>query len=338
MRETIKQVAFQALEWSGLNALARARQRDNLLVLAYHSVLEDGSESEPDNYYSVGTGEFAEHLEFLCQHYRPVRASDVEAWASGDHDLPQRAVLVTFDDGLRNNLTHAAPVLKSYGVPAILFLATVYLGGSRILWPCELYELAMRWPNAVMPDPSGGADIKLDGTRKARSRELVSMAKRLPASTVEAWLARLRAETPLPDELSNRGVYAFLTWEEAAQLPGYGFEIGSHTVNHWIVTRCTREELQWELVESKREIERRLGVPCTSFCYPNGGASDWSRETAEAVKAAGYRAAYAVPDRIQSRAALHAYAIDRMTVAGGVSQLAFRARVSGTINTIRALL
>ncbi len=339
MRKAIKKTVFYCAQWSGLNALARGLQRDSLVVLNYHGVLDEGDFHGADkNVYcnTVTTEEFAGHLEFLTRHYRPIRASDVETWVAGERDLPPRAVLLTFDDGLRNNLTHAAPLLKRYGVPAILFLTTGYLGTSRLLWPQELYELAMRWPRAEIPRPDTAEDFRLHGDRKLRSSELVALAKTLPAAMVESWLQQLREETPLPASLACDGIYSFLTWEEAGRLPSYGFELGSHTVNHWIVTRCTPEALRRELEKSKNEIEQRLGQVCTSFCYPNGGASDWSAETAEAVRAAGYRAAYILPDRIQRRSRVNPYAIDRLTVPGGVAQVAFRARVSGTIESMRA--
>jgi peptidoglycan/xylan/chitin deacetylase (PgdA/CDA1 family) len=340
MRTAIKQVLFHGARWSGLNAFSRRLRRDSLVVLNYHGVLDEAYLRGADANIAcntVGSGEFAAHLEFLTRRYRPVRASDVEAWLAGQRELPPNAVLLTFDDGLRNNLTHAAPLLKRYGVPAILFLTTAYLGGQRLLWPQELYELAMRWPRQEIPRPDAVVGFRLDGDRRLRARRLVALAKTLPAATVEEWLQQLRADAPLPASLASSGFYAFLTWEEAGRLPGFGFELGSHTVNHWIVTRCTPEELRRELGESKSEIERRLGSACTSFCYPNGAAQDWSAETAVAVKAAGYRAAYALPDRIQRRSPVNAYAIDRLTVAGGVSQAAFEARVSGVVEAMRAI-
>ncbi len=337
MRSAIKQTVFQTLQWSGLNALSRWSNRNSLTVLNYHGVVEGDLHDRDRNIYcnTVDTEEFAGHLEFLVRHYNPVKASDVEAWIGGERDLPPRAVLITFDDGHRNNLTYAGPILAKYGVPAIVFLATAYMGSSRLLWPEELYQVALRWARVKIPFPDARGEFTLDGNRKERARQVTDAAKKLPVEVLEPWLNALRAEVTLPPELACSDVYAFLAWEEVRQLSRYGFEIGSHTVNHWIVTRCTPESLRQELEESKAEIERQLGSRCLSFCYPNGGAADWSPSAAEAVRAAGYRLAYTLPDRIQPRTAINAYAISRLTVPGGVSQEAFRARVSGTIGLFR---
>ena len=338
MRNAFKQTLFRGLAWSGANALARHARRDCLAVLNYHGVLDDTSGVDVNIYCNtVSTAEFAAHLEFITRFYHPVRASEVERWAAGLAELPPRAVLLTFDDGLRNNLTHAAPLLKQYGVPAIVFLATAYIGGRRILWPQELYELALRWPNDALPRPGGGA-FPLSGDRRLRARDVVSAAKAFPADSIEPWIASLRAQAPLPADLHSRGVYAFLNWEEARQLPDFGMEIGSHTVNHPILTRCDAASVRRELAESKREIETRLRLPCGSFCYPNGGPADWSDEIAAAVKDAGYKAAFTLSDRLQRRGPVNAYAIDRLMVPGGASQPAFQARLSGNITALRRFL
>jgi len=339
MKALVKTAALKAIDTFGLNAWARGRHRDSLVVLNYHGVLDGDFRHADRNIYcnTVGTEEFSLHLEFLSRCYQPVRAVDVEAWLHGERDLPARSVLLTFDDGLRNNLTHAAPILRRYGVPAIIFLSTAYMGSARLLWPQELYELAMRWPEPAIPGPEAPS-IPLGSERSASARELVALAKTLPVSTVESWMQALRAKSPLPPELPSDPVYAFLSWDEAAELTRFGFEIGSHTVNHWILTRCTPELLRTELEDSRREIERWLGTSCTSFCYPNGTAADWSSESAAAVKQAGYRAAYALSDRIQRRTGVNAFAIDRLMVPGSVSQAAYRTRVSGMIEALRSLL
>lgn len=337
MRGALKQALFRTLEVTGLNALSRWSNRESLVVLNYHGVMPGDLAARDQNVYcnTVGTEEFAGHLEFLTRHFNIVKAADVEAWIAGQRDLPERAALLTFDDGRRNNLTYAAPILQRYNAPAILFLATSHIGANRLLWTEEIYEILLRWPEGRdFPIPNS-TPVRLGANRKAAGREVVAKGKQLPSTTIESWLAELRAVVTLPPEIANDDVYAFLTWDEVRQLPTYGFELGSHTVSHWITTRCAPDALRWELETSKAEIEKQLNKPCLSFCYPNGTAADWSNEVAAAVKSAGYRVAYTLPDRIQPRTPLNPYAIERLCVPGSVPQQAFRARVSGTISLLR---
>ncbi len=77
----------------------------------------------------------------------------------------------------------------------------------------------------------------------------------------------------------------YMTWEQVAELPSQGFEIGSHTVSHADLRFLSGARLTREVAESRRELEQRTGVPVEFFCYPAGKYND---QTPDAVKAAGY--------------------------------------------------
>ena len=70
--------------------------------------------------------------------------------------------------------------------------------------------------------------------------------------------------------------------------------IGSHTVSHPLLTQCDRDQLEFELTESRRFLEEVTGQSVSLFAYPAG---DYNRGVAEAVKAAGYLAAFAEDTR-----------------------------------------
>lgn len=79
-----------------------------------------------------------------------------------------------------------------------------------------------------------------------------------------------------------------LTWPQAEMLIDRGWEVGSHTVTHPLLTRTSDDELRMELLDSRAEIEKRLGA-CTSIAYPYGLADE--RVAWEASRA-GYGVAY----------------------------------------------
>lgn len=76
-----------------------------------------------------------------------------------------------------------------------------------------------------------------------------------------------------------------MTWAEVAELPGLGFEIGSHSVTHPDLRFLSGARLTRELVEARRELQERTGARVDFFCYPAGKFND---QTPEAIKAAGY--------------------------------------------------
>ncbi|SOD50657.1 biofilm PGA synthesis lipoprotein PgaB [Pseudoxanthomonas wuyuanensis] len=101
---------------------------DTLLVLSYHDIRDDVARKGDPDAYAASTQNFAAHLDWLSGHgYRPVSLSDVQAAARGERRLPAKAVLLTFDDGLRSVYTHAFPLLRAYGYPALVAVVTSWL-------------------------------------------------------------------------------------------------------------------------------------------------------------------------------------------------------------------
>jgi peptidoglycan/xylan/chitin deacetylase (PgdA/CDA1 family) len=100
-----------------------------LRVLMYHKVNDVRGNS-----VTVPTGLFDEQMAQLGElGYRPVSLDQVFGHFLHGDPLPDGAVLITFDDGYRDNLTNAAPILERHGYPAVLFVPIGYVGGRRPL-------------------------------------------------------------------------------------------------------------------------------------------------------------------------------------------------------------
>ena len=107
-----------------------------LTVLCYHAVVSDAVPYHPTmTRVAVTTRQFREQLEVAGRCFQPVSAEQVLRRLDGLERLPPRPLLVTFDDGYRNNLTYAAPELERQGIPAVFHLSTGYIGSSRLLGP-----------------------------------------------------------------------------------------------------------------------------------------------------------------------------------------------------------
>jgi peptidoglycan/xylan/chitin deacetylase (PgdA/CDA1 family) len=113
---------------SGLGAVDDGAER-TLRVLMYHKV----NDLWP-NPTTVPTAVFAEQLELLGElGYVPVSLEAVRDHYVAGAPLPEGAVLITFDDGYRDNLENALPLLQRHGYPAVIFAPIGYLEGGRPL-------------------------------------------------------------------------------------------------------------------------------------------------------------------------------------------------------------
>ena len=110
--------------------LARRRsvsEPGTLRVLMYHRV------SPSPARLAVTEGSFAAQQQFLAAHYSVVALDQVLDHARTGKALPAGAVLLTFDDGYRDNLELAKPILDAYGHPATVFVPTAFIGSDEPL-------------------------------------------------------------------------------------------------------------------------------------------------------------------------------------------------------------
>lgn len=331
-----KDLALALTRACGLQALARHRCRDRLVVLCYHGVVADDHAADPYQYRNtVGASEFTAQLDVLARDFRVVSAEDVLAWVDGAAALPPHAVLITFDDGYRNNLTVAAPILQQRGMTALFSVSTDHIGSERMLWPMEVDLRLGTWTADRIPLPDAST-IERPADAAARERLAVAVrhaCKQLPDAARRDYVARLAEGGPMPREASrDEELWRFMTWDEVRQLHAMGMHIASHTCSHPILSRLEPGQLEHELVASRRRIEAEVG-PCPALVYPNGGPEDISPAVLAAVERAGYRMAFSLMERINPvRPQCHQ--IDRICIPGHVGMEPFRFRASG----LRSLL
>ncbi len=334
VRQLSKKAMLATARALGVNSCLRALLRHRLLVLSYHEVIPDDSPADRfRTRVATRVSEFVRQMEILCRHFKPVSADDLLDHVENGTTLPPHAVLVTFDDGFRNNLICAAPELERMGIPALIHVTSGHIGQDRLLWTQELGERIVSWKNAALPMPRGRPDIELSddiNERWALTDKIRGICKRLPHEERIAYLERLRQEPLTLEDYWRQDLFSFLSWDEVRSLDARGFSIGSHTVNHPILTTLSPEAVDSELAESKSHIERELGKPCPWLAYPNGGPNDFSPEVVSSAESAGYKIAFTLIGRTNPRS-LNPLEIDRVCVPSGLSENGFRARVNGIL-------
>jgi peptidoglycan/xylan/chitin deacetylase (PgdA/CDA1 family) len=82
---------------------------------------------------------------------------------------------------------------------------------------------------------------------------------------------------------------AHLTRDEILEMSKHGIEFGSHTTNHKLLHELTSDEVQFEVVDAKKQIEELLQKPCKTLAYPAGF---FTTEVEKIVEQAGYTCAF----------------------------------------------
>jgi len=259
--------ATQAVRTLGRDFIARSGMAAFLLrylsggvrIIMYHGISDGG----------VPASLFERQLRFFKRHFDVFWASELPSLLSGDIVPNRPPVVLTFDDGLRNNATVAAPLLEKYDIKATFYLVSDLLSGGRMMWNHELRCRLLSAHEGVLPAevprlPARGAG------RKRVVAKFVSEVKQWRENRKLELLHAVREATPaFVPEPWMREEFEIMSVEEARSLPPV-VEIGSHTRTHPILDKVTLERAVDEIVGSKHVLEEVLGRDIRTFCYPNG--------------------------------------------------------------------
>lgn len=333
-------LAIQLLVRSGAGHVLRgvSRRAGTLRVLAYHRICEPAPEGYPFDpaLISASPREFAWQMNHVARHYQPVSLDTVLEAQEGRRPLPDRAVLVTFDDGFDDNYSAAFPVLQRYAVPATFFLATGHIGGEAPFWFEWLAFVISRAPAGSMALPALGRAINLTDDFQARRHvyeELVEQLKRVPDPVRRAALDELDTTLGAVWADAEPGVRALsrpLRWEQVCEMAAAGMNFASHSLTHPILSRLAPDVLAHELQQSKRDIEGALGRRIHALAYPNGQSGDFGPRVVDGVRRAGYRLAFsylAGANRLQSPH-WDPFAVRRIAVEASRTRAQFSAALS----------
>ncbi len=277
-----------------LDALHRAVNRNRLTVLAYHRIDDPhapGFDTFAPN-VSATPAQFTAQMAHLSRRYTVVSIDDVTAWLRGEHSLPPYPALITFDDGYADNFRHALPVLKKFGFPAVVFLATDYIGRSEpFFWDLAAYCFTRTEKTSVTLPPAGELHW---GDADSRTVAMVGWLERLKTlSDAEKW-AHIHALPDLLEVSVPADAFAGLTmtWDEVRTMLAHGVAMGAHTMSHPVLTRVSPAQARAEISGSKACIEAETGVPVTAFAYHNGHPADFNAEIQRHLKETGIEAAF----------------------------------------------
>lgn len=244
-------------------ALAPGGRRARLTVLIYHRVLD---RLDPYRGGDVTVPDFDWQMALLAREFNVLPLHEaVMRLAAGT--LPPRAACVTFDDGYRDNLTLAVPVLRRHRVPATFFVATDFLDGGAMWNDCLIEAVASATERDLDLEDFGLPRYALtDLTGRQRClRALLPAVKHLEAGqrheVVAAVVERCGLRTR-PDLM--------LTTPDLKALHAAGMEIGGHTCSHPILTRLDAATAQRELADGRDRLAALIGAPVRLFAYPNG--------------------------------------------------------------------
>lgn len=300
----VKELGHSICLRSGLSTFV-AKMQACARIIMYHGILSRDREL------------LITQLRYFCRHFRVVTLEQVVDTLKAGRFPQQHDVVLTFDDGLRNNFTVAYPILKSLEIPATFFVCSGLVDTGQWLWTkearCRLKTLDHFSLTALavkLPCPANNVE------------DVVEWMKTLPVKTRKSAENTIREATPgfRPTAIEHEA-YDVMNWDELKSLDPRLITVGSHTHSHPILPALDDDEVNFEMVESRRALEKALGRPVKYFCYPNGSHHPQSCAAASRTYEAAVTTESGMLDR---KAAGDLYCMPRIAATPDAALMAWR--------------
>jgi peptidoglycan/xylan/chitin deacetylase (PgdA/CDA1 family) len=324
MKKAVLRGAMEALYFSGAHRFLRPLVGGVGAILTLHHVRPPRTDAfQPNRLLEVTPAFLDDVLRGLRREDIDVVSLDEMCRRMAERDFRKRFVCFTFDDGYRDNLNFALPVLKKYQAPFTLYVPTSFPDRIGELWWLTLEQVIAKQSRLSLV--MDGADRRFDCDSTEEKYALYEH--------IYWWLRRLETEDELRDvvrDLATRyGIddaatreELCMTWAEIEQIAADPLAtIGAHTVNHVMLRKASDEAARNEMLQSAAVIEAALGTRPVHFSYPVGDRTSAGPREFKIAAELGFKTAVTTrPGVLFPEHAAHMTALPRISLNGEYQQ------------------
>ena len=294
LRPTIIRGGLESLYFSGAHLVLRPFVGGVGAILTLHHVRPPRPDRfQPNRLLEVTPRFLARVVKYLRRSGLDLVSLDEMHRRITEGDFSRRFVCMTFDDGYRDMLQWAYPILKEANVPFAVYVPTSFPDRLGELWWLVLEAVVAR--NDRIGLVIDGRDRKFDCATVAEKRALYD--------ELYWWLRARPTDAELRSVVRNLAAFyhvdiaAFcdelcMTWAEIAELESDPLvTIGAHTVNHSILAKLSKEAVRSEMELSASVIEAALAVRPQHLSYPYGDRSSAGAREFEIAAELGFKTA-----------------------------------------------
>ena len=252
-------------------------------IVAYHHISDDLGKLTKHLGVSTTPELFKRHIEYFASNYNPIAGADLLA-----NELPNKPILLTFDDAYRSVLDVAAPILKAASFPSLFFI-------NPGVVTAEVLPLDNLLSFAVEELTLDRVMVLLDQNNpKIRSLNqlITGIIPAMRQSDVELGKQRIYAELRVTETELYQASNLFLRERDIKTLLSYGVDIGNHSMNHKFFRTLSDEQLRTEIVRSQAELQRLSGQSIRFLSIPYGNRKDATNPALAIARASGHEALF----------------------------------------------
>jgi peptidoglycan/xylan/chitin deacetylase (PgdA/CDA1 family) len=272
LSNAIVKTTLSALHLSGASRVLAPWTRGHGAVLMLHQVNPDPVKAfEPNRILRV-TPQFLEAVIQSCLSagldFVSLDELRERLVSPGHH---RRCIAITLDDAYRDNLVHALPIFRRYGVPYAIYAPTDYIDGRGELWWLALEHIlrARSSINVTCAGTTFNYPLATSREKDAAFRGIYWVLRAMDEKQARAFIRTLCHDEGF--DLGQLCRDLIMSWDEVRGVAADPLAtIGAHTCQHIALAHLSAEEATSEIKQSISRLEAELGRPCRHFSYPYG--------------------------------------------------------------------
>jgi peptidoglycan/xylan/chitin deacetylase (PgdA/CDA1 family) len=292
-------------------------------IFVMHRVVAQKGDSAAHN-LTITTGFLDEALGFLREAgVEFISLSTLGQRLAAGGPFPRPVACFTFDDGYRDNLTLALPILRKHQAPATVFTPSGAPDNTMDVWFLRL-EKAVMSRDELRLDAPGLPPVIATGTAAEKFDAYWRISKFVHKDIAHN---KIHIRRLLPFEaISDEALAAewFMTWGELRELADDPLmTIGGHTVNHPVLCNLDERDALYEMTAGRDRLSAELGRTIDLFSYPYGGREEIGRRECSLAAKAGFSLAVTTRyDNLHLSNGGRLFELPRMTLGGLQENLA----------------
>ncbi|QJR18951.1 polysaccharide deacetylase family protein [Pelagibacterium halotolerans] len=324
-RYGLYRAAFEALAMPGVTATIRRFSAARGLIFTLHRVLPDAPAAFSPNSILQIRPDF---LEAVIVRARKAGFDIVDLDEAVRRVAAQEAkpfIVLTFDDGYRDNLVHALPILRRHAAPFTLYIPTGLVDGVGLVWWQALEDIIAANEVVVFQMPEGPhyGDAATIEQKNATFADVYERYRKMPEPAREASIRSLAQRYGLDLEAHCRDL--IMDWSE---LKAFADEplctIGAHTVYHYELSKLPQDQMRAEIGQSANVLEAQFGSRPRHLSFPIGGVAAAGPREFAAARELGFATAVTTrPGGLYVDHAAHLHALPRVSLNGLFQQRRF---------------
>lgn len=267
------------------------KTENKLVILLYHGVTayENSGICNMQGKH-IFHEEFREQMDFIKRKCSPL---SIDEWTSlrNTKKIPKNPVIVSFDDGFKNNYTTAMPILEELQIPAVFYISSGMIGTDKMFWVDILEDLLNRTTKETIKIRLD-EEIKFNLSSNEKIFEALlkikSFCKSQPNDIKERVIKDLISITNINPSCNENPNYISMSWEELQDLDRKKlFTVGGHSLNHNILSSLNDNELEKEISQSLSILQEKLNHPIFHYSYPEGQEIHYNEKVIKILKQKG---------------------------------------------------